>query len=99
MFRDFRPTCHLLVQACLPATGSGAQPSADIVSTIRGVSLEPDVDPELQFHVDYLLDKDVYFRHAYKVLIPFFVKAWSEFQYPRPDSLPKINEPEDADRA
>ena len=77
----------------------GGAASADIVSTIRGVSLEPDVDPELQFHEDYVLEKDVYFRHAYKVLIPFFVKAWSEFQYPRPNSLPKLNEPEDADRA
>ena len=83
------PTCHRV----------GGAASADIVSTIRGVSLEPDVDPELQFHEDYVLDKDVYFWHAYKLLIPFFVKAWSEFQYPRPDSFPKLNEPEDADRA
>ena len=94
-------------QTCLPPPRPGkvthrrvgGAASSDIVSTIPGVSLKPDGSPELQFHEDYVLENNAYFRHAYKVLIPFFVKAWSEFQNPRPVSLPKLNEPDDADRA
>ena len=77
----------------------GSAASSDIVSTIRGVSLEPERGPELQFGQDYVLKGNAYFRHAYKELIPFFVQAWNEFQYPRPDSLPKPTAPVDSDRA
>ncbi len=72
--------------------GGAAIPN--IVSTIRGVSLEPEPGPELQFHENYVLRNDAYFRHAYKELIPFFVEAWNEFQHPRPIFLPKLNAPE-----
>ena len=75
--------------------GGAARPN--IVSTIRGVSLEPEERPELRFHEDYVLRNDVYFRHAYKELIPFFVKAWNEFQHPRPVSLPKPDAPGEVD--
>ena len=69
----------------------GGAAISNIVSTIRRVSLEPERGPELQFHEDYVLRNDAYFRHAYKELIPFFVKAWNAFQYPRPVSLPILN--------
>ncbi len=74
----------------------GGAASSNIVSTIRRVSPEPEHGPELQFHEDYVLRNDAYFRHAYKELIPFFVQAWNEFQHPRPVSLPKLNAPEGA---
>ncbi len=69
----------------------GGAVSSNIVSTIRRVSVEPEHGPELQFHDDYVLRNDVYFRHAYKELIPFFVGAWNEFQHPRPSTLPTLN--------
>ncbi|MDE0174263.1 MAG: hypothetical protein OYH76_24705 [Defluviicoccus sp.] len=75
--------------------GGAAKPN--IVSIIRGVSLEPEHSPELQFNEDYVLRNDAYFRHAYKELIPFFVEAWNEFQHPRPVSLPKLNTTDGAD--
>ncbi len=71
----------------------GGAAVSDIVSTIRGVSVEPELGPELQFHENYVLRNDAYFRHAYRELIPFFVKAWNEFQHPRPASLPGLNVP------
>ena len=67
----------------------GGAAKSNIVSTIRRVPVEPEHGPELQFHVR----NDAYFRHAYKELIPFFVKAWNEFQHPRPVSLPRLNAP------
>ena len=54
--------------------------------------MEPGDDPELQFHETYVLDKDVHFRYAYKTLIPFFIKAWNEFQCVRPHFLPQLSE-------
>ena len=77
----------------------GGAASSNIVSTIRGVPVEPEHGPELQFHEDYVLRNDTNLRHAYKELIPFFVEAWNEFQYPRPISLPKLNAPVGADGA
>ncbi len=74
----------------------GGAASSNIVSTIRRVSLEPERGPELRFHEDYVLRNDAYFRHAYKELIPFFVKAWNEFQHSRPVSLPKLDAPGEA---
>ena len=87
--RPGMPTHHRVGGAAIP----------DIVSTIRSVSLEPEDGPELQFQGDYVLENNVYFRHAYKELIPFFVEAWDEFQCPRPNFLPQLNETKDADRA
>ncbi len=75
----------------------GGAAASNIVSTIRRVSVEPELAPELQFHEDYVLRNDAYFRHAYKELIPFFVEAWDEFQHPRPVSLPSLNAPLGAD--
>ena len=60
--------------------------------------MEPEADPQLQFQEDYVLENDPYFRHAYEALIPFFVEAWDEFQYPRPVMLPRIRAPEDTER-
>ena len=71
----------------------GGAAVSNIVSTIRCVSVEPELGHELQFQEDYVLRNDAYFRHAYKELIPFFVEAWNEFQHPRPVSLPSLNAP------
>ena len=69
---------------------------ADIVATISEVSLEPSEHSGLLLHETYVLDNDEYFRHAYKALIPFFLQVWNEFQHPRPDFLPKLNERDQA---
>lgn len=87
--RPGMPTQHRVGAAAIP----------NIVSTIRGVSVEPEHGPELQFHENYVLRNDAYFRHAYWELIPFFVEAWNEFQHPRPVFLPKLNAPKGADGA
>ena len=73
-----------------PRRRVGSAAGADIVYTISGVSLEPGEHSNMQFHEAYVLDNDPYFRHAYMTLIPFFVQAWNEFQYPRPEFLPKL---------
>ena len=78
---------------------AGGAASSDILSTIRNVSLEPDDDPQLEFKEDYVIKNNAYFRHAYKALIPFFVEAWNEFQYPRPAILPMPPALEGTDRA
>ena len=81
-----------------PCHRVGAAAGSDIVSTVRGVSLEPEGASHLQFQDDYVVGNNAYFRHAYKELIPFFVEAWNEFQYPRPVTLPKLRAPEGTDR-
>ena len=93
-FQTYLPPPHPRVE---PRNRVGGAASSDIFSTIRGVSLEPEDNPNLQFQEDYGLQNNAYFRHAYKTLIPFFVDAWNEFQYPRPLTLPKILTPEDTE--
>ena len=82
-------------QICLPYPHTsfsgrvGRAASANIVSSIRGVPLQPNGETEMECYEGYVLDEDVCFRHAYKTLIPFYKNVWGEFQYPRPSFLPK----------
>ena len=94
-FRTYLPPPHPRVET-LHRVGGAA--GSDIFSTIRGVSLEPEDGPQLQFQEDYALQNNAHFRHAYKMLMPFFVDAWNEFQYPRPVTLPNVWTPEDTER-
>ena len=90
-FRTYIPPPELHMT---PQNRVGCSARADIVSTISEVSLEPSEHSDLQLHETYDLNNDAYFRHAYEALIPFFLEAWNEFQYPRPAFLPKLNEPD-----
>ena len=69
--------------------GVGSAAKDDIVSEIPGVAVEQTEDPGLEFDDRYQIDKNVGFRHAYKTLIPYFVRVWHEFQKERPPHLPK----------
>ena len=70
--------------------GVGSAAKDDIVSEIPGVAVEQTEDPGLEFDDRYQIDKNVGFRHAYKTLIPYFVRVWHEFQKERPPHLPNL---------
>ena len=67
----------------------GSAAKDDISFSIQDVSLEPVGDREMEFYEGYVLEDDVHFRYAYKMLIPFFENLWGEFQHERPKHLPK----------